>query len=279
MMPSRRRSAVRAAGGPKGRPSPPAKETSAGSSRSVTATSAGKAAAGNVKPARGKPSTGKTVTGSGKPGGKSGEPKAKAPTAGGPRTSRPNDHFGAKAKKEGYPARSVYKLEEIDRRVRLLRPGMRVLDLGAFPGSWTMYAAKKIAPQGRVIGIDIQENRDAIAPNAEMRHADIFTVDPATLGRFDVVLTDMAPSTIGSRAADQYNSYLLFMAAVKIAEVTVAPGGSFVGKIFQGAEFEDARKSVRALFETVRIIKPEASRKESFEVFLVGLGRKLPASV
>ena len=261
MMPSRRRSAVRAAGGPKGRPSPPAKETGAGSSRSVSAAS-------------GKPAKGKAVTGSGKPGGKSGEPKAKAPTAGGPRTSRPNDHFGAKAKKEGYPARSVYKLEEIDRRVRLLRPGMRVLDLGAFPGSWTMYAAKKIAPQGRVIGIDIQENRDPIAPNAEMRHADIFTVDPATLGRFDVVLTDMAPSTIGSRAADQYNSYLLFMAAVKIAEVTLAPGGSFVGKIFQGGEFEDARKSVRALFETVRIIKPEASRKESFEVFLVGLGRK-----
>lgn len=274
MMPSRRRSAVRAAGGPKGRPSPPAKETSAGSSRSVSAASPGKGASGSSKPAGGKPSKRQAVTGSGKPGGKSGEPKAKAPTAGGPRTSRPNDHFGAKAKKEGYPARSVYKLEEIDRRVRLLRPGMRVLDLGAFPGSWTMYAAKKIAPQGRVIGIDILENRDAIAPNAEMRQADIFTVDPATLGRFDVVLTDMAPSTIGSRAADQYNSYLLFMAAVKIAEVAVAPGGSFVGKIFQGAEFEDARKSVRVLFETVRIIKPEASRKESFEVFLVGLGRK-----
>lgn len=240
MMPSRRRSGARgAAGGSKGQPS-------AGPSRSVQD----------------------------KSGGKAGEPKAKAPTAGGPRTSRPNDHFGAKAKKEGYPARSVYKLEEIDRRVRLLRPGMRVLDLGAFPGSWTMYAAKKVAPQGRVLGIDIQENRDAVAPNAEMRQADIFTVDPATLGRFDVVLTDMAPSTIGARAADQYNSYRLFMAAVGIAEATLAPRGSFVGKIFQGAEFEEARRALRALFETVRIIKPEASRKESFEVFLIGLGRK-----
>ncbi len=140
-----------------------------------------------------------------------------------------------------------------------------------------MYAAKKVAPRGRVLGIDIQEPRGGVAPNAELRQADIFTVEPSSLGRFDVVLTDMAPSTIGSRAADQYNSYRLFMAAVAIAEVTLTPGGSFVGKIFQGPEFEDARRALRALFDTVRILKPEASRQESYEVFLVGLGRKAVA--
>lgn len=201
-------------------------------------------------------------------------PRATGQTAGGPRTARPNDHFGARAKKEGYPARSVYKLEEIDRRVRLLRPGMRVLDLGAFPGSWTMYAAKKVAPRGRVLGLDIQEPRGGVAPNAELRQADIFTVEPTSLGRFEVVLTDMAPATTGSRAADQYNSYRLFMAAVAIAEVALVPGGAFVGKIFQGPEFEEARRALRGRFETVRILKPEASRQESYEVFLVGLGRK-----
>jgi 23S rRNA (uridine2552-2'-O)-methyltransferase len=205
-------------------------------------------------------------------------PRAKVATGGGPRTARPNDHFGARAKKEGYPARSVYKLEEIDRRVRLLRPGMRVLDLGAFPGSWTKYAAQKVAPRGRVLGLDIQEPRGGVAPNAELRQADIFTVDPASLGRFEVVLTDMAPATTGSRAADQYNSYRLFMAAVAIAEISLVPGGAFVGKIFQGPEFEDARRALRGLFETVRILKPEASRQESYEVFLVGLGRKIAAA-
>jgi 23S rRNA (uridine2552-2'-O)-methyltransferase len=155
---------------------------------------------------------------------------------------------------------------------------MRVLDLGAFPGSWTKYAAQKVAPRGRVLGLDIQEPRGGVAPNAELRQADIFTVAPTSLGRFEVVLTDMAPATTGSRAADQYNSYRLFMAAVAIAEVSLVPGGAFVGKIFQGPEFEDARRALRGLFETVRILKPEASRQESYEVFLVGIGRKPTAT-
>ncbi len=165
----------------------------------------------------------------------------------------------------------MYKLEEIDRRVRLLRRGQRVLDLGAFPGSWTLYAAGKVGREGHVLGIDLQEHAGALPPNAEMRLADVRTLDPATLGTFDVVLSDMAPSTMGERGVDMYRSYELFMRALEVAVAVLAPGGTFVGKIFQGGEFPDAKRAVQQSFEKVRIIKPEASRKESYEIFLLGL--------
>ena len=190
---------------------------------------------------------------------------------------RPQDHWGHKAKREGYAARSVYKLEEIDRRVKLLRPGKRVLDLGAFPGSWTSYAAQKVGPNGHVLGLDIQELRGALPPNAEMRTQDVMSPDlDAELGgqRFDVVLSDMAPATSGHRFTDQARSHRLFMRALEIAEQLLVPGGHFVGKIFQGPDFEEARKEVARLFEEVKIIKPPATRTESIETFLIGLRRR-----
>lgn len=192
-------------------------------------------------------------------------------------TRRPQDHFGRRAKREGFPARSVYKLEEIDKRVRLFRAGQKVLDLGAFPGSWTLYAAERVGPKGRVTGLDIQAFNGGLPPHAEIRHADIYAQEPSGLGEvssLDVVMSDMAPSTSGQRFADQYHSYELFMRALEFARVLLKPGGMFVGKIFQGPDFDAAKKSVHALFEQTRIIKPEASRKESYEVFLVGLRKK-----
>lgn len=190
---------------------------------------------------------------------------------------RPQDHWGHKARREGYAARSVYKLEEIDRRVRLFRPGMKVLDLGAFPGSWTTYAAEKVGLRGHVLGLDLQEFRGALPPNAEVRTQDVMAEDlDAQLGgeRFDVVLSDMAPSTSGHRFTDQARSHRLFMRALGIAEELLAPGGHFVGKIFQGPDFEEARAEVARLFEDVKIIKPPATRSESIETFLVGLRRR-----
>lgn len=189
---------------------------------------------------------------------------------------RSQDHFGKRARAEGFAARSVYKLEEIDRRVRLLRRGQRVLDLGAHPGSWTQYAAERVAREGRVLGLDIQEPPPhGVAPNAEMRQADVLTVTSEDLGgpgSFDVVLSDMAPATSGHRATDQYRSFELFMRALEIAAGVLAPGGRFVGKIFQGGEFPDAKRAVAGHFEQVRVLRPEATRSESYEVFLVGLG-------
>jgi 23S rRNA (uridine2552-2'-O)-methyltransferase len=190
------------------------------------------------------------------------------------RIRRTQDHFGHKAKREGYPARSVYKLQEIDRRTRLLRRGQRVLDLGASPGSWTLYAAERVEREGKVVGIDLDDARVGLPPHVSFRALDVFELDAASEfgpGSFDVVLSDMAPHTSGQRHRDQFLSFELYMRALSIARTVLVPGGAFVGKIFQGAELEDARKATRDAFASVRTLKPEASRNESFEIFLVGL--------
>jgi 23S rRNA (uridine2552-2'-O)-methyltransferase len=193
------------------------------------------------------------------------------------RTRRPQDHFGERAKREGYPARSVYKLQEIDRRLQLLRRGQRVLDLGAAPGSWTQFAAKRVEREGKVVAIDLNPARIALPPHVTFHALDIFKFDAlAELGpeSFDVVLSDMAPHTSGQRHRDQFGSFELYMRALEIASQVLVPSGTFVGKIFQGPELEQAREATRAHFKSVRIIKPEASRSESFETFLVGLERR-----
>jgi 23S rRNA (uridine2552-2'-O)-methyltransferase len=192
-------------------------------------------------------------------------------------TRRPQDHFGERAKREGFPARSVYKLQEIDRRVQLLRRGQRVLDLGASPGSWTQYAAQKVGREGKVVGIDLNPPRIGLPPHVSFQALDVFKLDAlAEYGpqSFDVVMSDMAPHTSGQRHRDQFGSYELYIRALEIAGQVIAEGGAFVGKIFQGAELEQARNSTRERFKNVRIIKPDASRAESYEIFLVGLGAK-----
>lgn len=194
------------------------------------------------------------------------------------RSRRPQDAYGKRARKEGFPARSIYKLEEIDRRVRLFRAGQRVLDLGAAPGSWTQYAATRVGAQGRVIGYDLKEVRGALPPNAEISVLDVFAIEPSSLGRFDVVMSDMAPSTSGQKSLDQYRSFELFMRALGIAEEVLVPGGHFIGKIFQGGDFPNAKKAVASAFEEARVIRPDAVRSESYEVFLVGLRRKPKAA-
>lgn len=190
---------------------------------------------------------------------------------------REQDHFGHKAKREGYPARSVYKLQEIDKRTQLFRRGQRVLDLGAAPGSWTLYAADRVGREGKVLGLDLNEARIALPAHVTFRALDVLAFDAVAelgAGSFDVVLTDMAPHTSGQRHRDQFLSYELYARALEIARAVLVPGGGFVGKIFEGPEVETARKATRDAFTTVRTIKPEASRSESFEIFMVGLGAK-----
>lgn len=193
------------------------------------------------------------------------------------RRRRRQDAYGRRARREGFPARSVYKLEEIDRRARLLRKGQRVLDLGAAPGSWSLYAADKVGPGGRVLAVDLDDHGmdDASLPRQlEFRVVDAREASVESLGGpFDVVLSDMAPRTSGQRHRDQYRSYELYRVALAIAERVLVPGGSFVGKLFQGAELHEARDATRALFEKVRIMRPRATRDESYELFLLGLRR------
>lgn len=188
------------------------------------------------------------------------------------------DTWTKAAKAQGYPARSVFKLEEIDRRVRLLRPGQRVLDLGAAPGSWSMYALKRIGTSGKLLAIDLSEISTPLGANAIVVRGDALSLSTEELKIFapyDVVLSDMAPNTTGSKVADQARSFELLMRAVEIAKALGAPGSAFVGKIFMSADFEEARKAMRALFDEVRVIRPEGTRTNSTEIFLVGLKKKV----
>lgn len=190
------------------------------------------------------------------------------------------DHHTRSAKAAGYPARSIFKLSEIDRRVGLLRAGQHVLDLGAAPGSWSKYVLERIGTSGRLLAVDLDALATALGPNAEVVQADVRELPDAVLGAlapYDVVLTDMAPRTTGSRTADAWRSHELFTFALEVAERWLAPGGHFVGKLFMGEGFEEARAKVRLGFETVRLIRPETTRSVSHEIFVVGLGRRRPA--
>ena len=186
-----------------------------------------------------------------------------------------HDAFFRRARSEGFAARSVYKLEEIDKRVRLLRPGDRVLDLGCRPGSWLQYARKAVGAHGRVVGIDRHPLPQPVA-GARVIEGDIFAVTDAELlgdlAAFDVVLSDMAPDTTGVRSADQARSARLFEEALGRAVRLLAPAGSFVGKIFQGPDLEPLRRRMGERFDTVKLLKPEGSRATSLELYLVGKG-------
>ena len=189
------------------------------------------------------------------------------------------DRFTKAAKEQGYPARSVFKLEEIDRRVRLLRPAMRVLDLGAAPGSWTLYASQKVGKHGKVLAVDLGAVTIALPENVVFVQGDALALESDMLAAFapyDVVLSDMAPSTTGNRLGDQTRSYELFMRALAVAEKLLAPRGAFVGKIFMGEDFPLAQKEVKRLFAEARALRPEGTRANSYELFLVGLDRKPP---
>jgi 23S rRNA (uridine2552-2'-O)-methyltransferase len=187
------------------------------------------------------------------------------------------DSFTREARRAGYPARSVFKLEEIDRRLRLLRPGQRVLDLGAAPGSWSLYATQKIGPSGRLVAIDLEPLGVALPPNATALVGDAFAVGDDALAQhapYDVVLSDMAPRTTGNRLGDQTRSFELFMHALAVAERLLRPGGAFVGKIFMGEDFPKAKAETKRLFHEERALRPEGTRANSYEIFVVGLGKR-----
>ena len=196
------------------------------------------------------------------------------------KTQRWKDHYSERAKKERYPARSVYKLKEAQKKFRFIKKGDRVLDLGCAPGSWLLYAAELTGKQGWVLGIDVKSLTCQIPPQAETLTADVLTIDRAWLEQqkllnyFDVVLSDMAPATTGTKMLDATRSHQLCRAALNIAEIALKPGGSFICKIFQGDEFKEFSESVKSRFRKHRIFKPQSSRRESKEIFIVGLGFK-----
>ena len=193
--------------------------------------------------------------------------------------SHRHDVFHRRAKQQGFAARSVFKLEEIDQKYRLFRRGGRVLDLGCKPGSWLQYASTIVGPEGALVGIE-RAPLDREIPGANIVVGDVFEVniDDLRIGGaaegFDVVLSDMAPDTSGVRSLDQARSEGLFERALEIAELTLAKGGHFVGKLFQGPDWQRLLKRAREGFGEVRTMKPESSRKESIEQYVIAKNRR-----
>lgn len=181
------------------------------------------------------------------------------------------------ARAEGYPARSVFKLQEIDDKSKILQPGYNVVDLGAAPGSWSLYAAKKVGPSGRVLALDLQQITQAFPSNVKVVQGDAFNDHNglhAEHGPYDVVLSDMAPNTTGDKYRDAQRSGELVRLALDVAVRFGKPSCHFVAKIFMGAEFESCRAEVQAQFETTKIARPKGVRDNSVEVFLVGLRKR-----
>ncbi|MCU0561414.1 MAG: RlmE family RNA methyltransferase [Desulfobacterales bacterium] len=189
-----------------------------------------------------------------------------------------DDPFTRRAQRENFPARSVYKLQEIQKRFSILRKGDRVLDLGCAPGSWLLYAAEVAGSAGRVVGLDLSPVTIALPAHVTVLTGDVFELAqrPADFCEeaFDVVLSDMAPATTGSRGVDAARSFNLCTAALAVARRLLVPGGAFVCKIFQGEDFKRFIDAVRADFAEQRVFKPQSSRKASSEIYLVGKGKK-----
>jgi len=191
------------------------------------------------------------------------------------------DFYARKAKKEDFPARSVYKLKEIQQKFQLIKRGDKVLDLGCAPGSWLQYAAELTGNQGQVLGIDIKEVSIHLPSQVRVICCDVLELAQnkeklaQTVGKgYNIILSDMAPSTTGHRETDSARSYHLCRAALTIAENTLTVGGSFICKIFQGADFGKFISSVRSGFDRIKIFKPQSCRKESKEIYIIGTGKK-----
>ncbi len=192
-----------------------------------------------------------------------------------PKPYIPNDKWSQRATAEGYRARSVYKLMELDERFRLIRPGMTVLDVGAAPGSWLQYVSKKIGPRGKAIGIDIQDI-EPVAENVSVHKADITDVGLIRIllkregaEAVDLVLSDIAPNTSGIKDVDQWRSVELTQAVTDLAMTLLKPGGVCVCKIFRGADFDEFLGHLKSTWKRVGIKTVQASRDRSSEVYLV----------
>jgi 23S rRNA (uridine2552-2'-O)-methyltransferase len=186
------------------------------------------------------------------------------------------DHYTKKAKSDGFAARSVYKLEEIQNKWRVISSGDKILDLGCAPGSWSRYAKQKVGVKGKVVGVDIQEVSGFVGEFllASVYDLDLEEVTSLLGGPPDVVISDMAPATTGDRFADHFRQIELATAALEIAVNTLAPNGHFVAKVFDGQDAPAFIQECRTRFKQVRRLKPKATRGRSVEFFVVASERK-----
>ena len=186
------------------------------------------------------------------------------------------DHYTLRAKKEGYPARSVYKLEEIDRKQPIVAKGARVLDVGAAPGSWSLWLSRRVGSAGVVVAVDLSELslRDRPSNLIEVT-GDIYEEPTQAMimehAPFDAVVSDAAPATTGSRTVDTSRSAALVEFLLYMLPSWLRSGGSFAAKLFQGGDEQRLLSAVRETFGKAKTIKPKACRKDSFETYLIGV--------
>jgi 23S rRNA (uridine2552-2'-O)-methyltransferase len=192
---------------------------------------------------------------------------------------RRRDPFYRAAQREGLRSRAAFKLEHLDRRFHLLAPGRRVLDLGAAPGGWSVIAARAVGRKGSVVAVDLRP----LAPIEGVRYVRGRVGDPALSSRlgeapFDVVLSDLSPRISGAYSTDHARSVELAGEAWRLASHVLAPGGSFVAKVFDGELVADLERDLAAAFQHVQRTKPPASREASSEIYLVARGYRAGGS-
>lgn len=189
------------------------------------------------------------------------------------------DYYAARAKKEGYPARSVFKLAEIHEKFRILHKGGRILDVGAAPGSWTIYALKVLKGTGSLLAVDLSPLSVRNLPkNAAFLQGDITDSVLRNVvereGPYDLVMSDAAPHTTGNRTVDAGRSFRLAWEVLDIASLSLKPGGGLVVKIFQGGDEREILERLQTEFIRARAFKPKASRRTSFETYYIGIGKR-----
>jgi 23S rRNA (uridine2552-2'-O)-methyltransferase len=186
-----------------------------------------------------------------------------------------NDHYTHRAKEEKWLARSVYKLEEIDRKQRLINKGDRIIDLGCYPGSWSQYMLNKVGKNGEVIGIDLFFPQKLSFPNFKFIKGDILNIETEQLlkdtGEIDLLVSDMAPKTTGNNITDCARSLELACKALEIAVSLLKKKRHFLCKVFEGEDFKEFKDKVSKYFEQVRLVRPSAVRKRSREIYLLGI--------
>lgn len=191
------------------------------------------------------------------------------------------DFWAIKAKKDGYPARSVYKLEEMDKKFRLFKQGISVLDIGAAPGSWSLWVLKRLAGKGFLAAVDLQDLR--ISPkdsNFFFVKGDLYdqAVKKELLakGPYDLIVSDAAPATSGNSGVDSDRSEAIVEAVLDYADTMLKPGGSVIAKLFMGAGQKALLDRIKASYALGRAFKPQTCRSESFETYLLGIGKIKP---
>lgn len=177
------------------------------------------------------------------------------------------------AKKEGYPARSVYKLKEIDEKYKIIKKGDRVLDLGSAPGSWLLYISQKVGDKGRVIGVDVEEIKIPKKANIVFIKKGVFDLKEDDFrNKVEVVVSDLSPKTSGIKFLDSGKSLELAEKSFEIAKSVLLPGGNFVCKIFENEESEEFFKKVEKCFDFAKRFRPKAVIKKSREFYIIGRG-------